>query len=105
VKNSIYQESISNPNGVHWDVKVGRYRIVRDNLIQCSHGTILTPWTIAFVANVAPKAFVVKQKKLDKENTLISALHLLSSTFIDTFFTFGFGCVPCGGCAFKLKSS
>jgi len=83
VKNSIYQESISNPNGVHWDVKVGRYRIVRDNLIQCSHGTILTPWTIAFVANVAPKAFVVKQKKLDKENTLISALHLLSSTFID----------------------
>jgi hypothetical protein len=78
------------------------------------------------VANVAPKAFVVKQKKLDKENTLISALHLLSSTFIDlsdsanedvfllmnfdvnvfgSFFTFGFGCVPCGGCAFKLKSS
>ncbi len=33
VKNSIYKESISNPNGVHWDVKVGRYKIVGDNLI------------------------------------------------------------------------
>jgi hypothetical protein len=60
VKNSIYQESVSYPNGVHWDVKVGRYRIVGDNLIQCSQGTILTLVTIAFVANVALKAFVVK---------------------------------------------
>jgi len=25
VKNSIYQESISNPNGVHWDVKAGSH--------------------------------------------------------------------------------
>jgi hypothetical protein len=33
VKNSIYQEFVSNPNGVHWDVKVGRYRIVGNNLI------------------------------------------------------------------------
>jgi hypothetical protein len=33
VKNSIYQKFVSNPNGVHWDVKVGRYRIVGDNLI------------------------------------------------------------------------
>jgi hypothetical protein len=33
VKNSIYEEFVSNPNGVHWDVKVGRYKIVGDNLI------------------------------------------------------------------------
>jgi hypothetical protein len=26
VKNSIYQESISNTNGVHWDIKAKRYR-------------------------------------------------------------------------------
>jgi hypothetical protein len=35
VKNSIYQEFVSNPNGVHWDVKAWRYKIVGDNLIQC----------------------------------------------------------------------
>jgi hypothetical protein len=33
VKNSIYQEFVSNPNGVHWDVKVRRYKIVGDKLI------------------------------------------------------------------------
>jgi hypothetical protein len=33
VKNSIYQESISNPSGVHWDVKERRYKIVGDILI------------------------------------------------------------------------
>jgi hypothetical protein len=33
VKNSIYQEYVSNPSGVHWDVKTGRYRIVGNNLI------------------------------------------------------------------------
>jgi hypothetical protein len=33
VKNSIYHESISNPNGVHWDVKAGRYMIVGNNFI------------------------------------------------------------------------
>ncbi len=83
VKNSLYQESISNPNGVHWDVKVGRYRIVGNNLIQCSQGTILTPWTATSVANVALEAFIMKQEALNKEDTLISSLHFLSSTFID----------------------
>jgi hypothetical protein len=78
IKNSIYQESVANPNGVHWDVKARRYRIVGDNLIQCSQGTILTPRTIAIVANVAPKAFVVKQKMLNKEDTPISSLHFPS---------------------------
>jgi hypothetical protein len=33
VKNSIYQESISNPNGVHWDFKARKYELVGDNLI------------------------------------------------------------------------
>jgi hypothetical protein len=33
VKNSIYHESISNPNRVHWDVKAGRYMIVGSNFI------------------------------------------------------------------------
>jgi hypothetical protein len=31
VKNSIYQEFVSNLNVVHWDVKVRRYGIVGDN--------------------------------------------------------------------------
>jgi hypothetical protein len=35
------------------------------------------------VANVALKAFVVKQEVLDKEDTLVSSLHFPSSTFID----------------------
>ncbi len=61
VKNSIYHESISNPNGVHWDVKARRYMIVGNNFIQCSQGTIFTPGIIAFVVNVAPEVFVAKQ--------------------------------------------
>jgi hypothetical protein len=60
VKSSIYKESFSNPNGVHWDVKARRYRIVGDNLIQCSQGIILTLGIVAFVANVVPKTFIVK---------------------------------------------
>ncbi len=83
VKNSIYQESISNPNRVHWDVKVGKYRIVGNNFIQCSQGTILIPRTIAYVANVVFEAFIVKQEASDKEDTPISFLHFPSSTFID----------------------
>jgi hypothetical protein len=75
IQNSIYQESISNPNGVHWDVKARRYRIIGDNLIQCFQRTILTPWTTTYVANVAPKAFIVKQEVLDKEDTQVSSLH------------------------------
>jgi hypothetical protein len=65
------------------DVKVGRYGIVGDNLIQCFQGIILTPGTTAFVANVASKAFVVKQDLSNKEDALISSSHFLSSTFID----------------------
>jgi hypothetical protein len=33
VKILIYQKFVSNPNGVHWDVKARRYMIVGDNLI------------------------------------------------------------------------
>jgi hypothetical protein len=78
VKNSIYQESVANPNGVHWDIKARRYRIVGDNLIQYSQSTILTPRTTTIVANVAPKAFVVKQETSNKEDTPISSLHFPS---------------------------
>jgi hypothetical protein len=35
------------------------------------------------VANVASKAFVVKQDLSDKEDTLVSFFHFFSSTFID----------------------
>ncbi len=35
------------------------------------------------MANVAPEAFVVKQKTLDKGDTLVSPSHFPSSTFID----------------------
>jgi hypothetical protein len=73
-KNSIYQESISNPNGVHWDVKAGKYGIVGDNLIQCSQGTNLTPRTTTFVVNVVSKSFVVKHDLLNKEDTLVNLL-------------------------------
>jgi hypothetical protein len=83
VKNSIYHEYISKHIGVHWDVMARRYKIVGDNLIQCSQGTILTPGIAASMANVAPEAFVVKQEALDKEDTLVSSSHFLSSTFID----------------------
>ncbi len=34
VKILVYQKLVSNPHGVHWDVKVGRYRIVGDSMIQ-----------------------------------------------------------------------
>jgi hypothetical protein len=63
VKNSRYQEFVLNPNGVHWDVEVGRYRIVGNNFIQCFQSIILTLGTIASMANVAPKTFIVKQKR------------------------------------------
>jgi hypothetical protein len=33
LKNFVYQESISNPNGVHWDVTARRYKIVGNILI------------------------------------------------------------------------
>jgi hypothetical protein len=46
-------------------------------MIQCSQGTILTPRIAAPMVNMAPKAFVVKQKMP------ISSLHFPSSTFID----------------------
>jgi hypothetical protein len=55
VKNSIYHEFVSNLNGVHWDVKVGRYMIVGNNLIQFSQGTIFTPRIAAPMVNVAPR--------------------------------------------------
>jgi hypothetical protein len=83
VKNSIYHEYISNHIGVHWDVKARRYKIVGDNLIQCFQDTILTPGIAASMVNVAPEAFIVKQETLDKEDTLVSSSHFLSSTFID----------------------
>ncbi len=35
------------------------------------------------MANVALEAFIVKQEAPNKEDTLISSLHFLSSTFID----------------------
>jgi hypothetical protein len=77
IKNSIYHEFVSNFNGVHWDVKVGKYRIVGNNLIQCSQGTILTPRIAAPMENVVLEAFIVKQK------VSISSSHFPSSTFID----------------------
>jgi hypothetical protein len=83
VKNSIYQDSVSNPNKVHWNVKAKRYRIARDNLIQCFQSTIFTPWIATSMANVALEAFIVKQEALNKEETVISSLDFPSSTFID----------------------
>jgi hypothetical protein len=83
VKNSIYQKYLSNPNGVHWDVKARMYRIIGNNLIQCSQGTIITPWIATSMANVALEAFVVKQEAPNKEDTPVSYLHFPSSTFID----------------------
>ncbi len=35
------------------------------------------------MANVAPKAFVVKQEVMDKEDIPVSSSHFSSSTFID----------------------
>jgi hypothetical protein len=43
----------------------------------------LTPRTTTFVANVAFKVFIVKQERLNKEDTLVSFSHFLSSTFIN----------------------
>jgi hypothetical protein len=83
VRNSIYQEFISNPNGVHWDVKTRKYRIVNNNLIQCSQGTILTRRIATSVANVVPEAFVMKQEVPNNEDIPISSLHFPSSNFID----------------------
>ncbi len=83
VKNSIYQEFVSNPNGVHWDVNIRRYKIVGNNLIYYFQGIILTPRVATYVANVAFKASIVTQESSNKEDTPISLSHFASSTFID----------------------
>jgi hypothetical protein len=51
VMNSIYQVPISESLGMHWIVIIGRYKIVGDNVMKKSQGTMVIPGIVILVAN------------------------------------------------------